>query len=147
MTKLSASAQKIQHYLEAQNTWENIQNPNFPRELALVILKRSAIYLRIPTDQIEDVITEILIYQFDYPIEHIQTIWQTVKFMGDNSVRMVFFDYISENLEHLFEENTPVTFQDIQYHIQILETEIKHLREMLILIRTQLPESMTDNVN
>jgi len=101
MTKLSASAQKIQHYLEAQNTWEKIQSPNFPRELALVILKRSAIYLRIPTDQIEDVITEILIYQFDYPIEHIQTIWQTVKFMGDNSVRMVFFDYISENLEHL----------------------------------------------
>jgi len=40
-----------------------------------------------------------------------------------------------------------VTFQDIQYHIQILETEIKHLREMLILIRTQLPEGMTDNVN
>lgn len=147
MTKLSASAQKIQHYLEAQNTWEKIQSPNFPRELALVILKRSAIYLRIPTHQIEDVITEVLIYQFEYPIEHIQTIWQTVKFMGDNSVRMVFFDYISENLEHLFEENTPVTFQDIQYHIQILETEIKHLREMLTLIRTQLPEGMTDNVN
>ena len=103
MTKLSPLAQKVRHFLEERDSWNSIKSPDFPDELAVVILKKSAVHLGISTNQIAEIVQEILISKFNYTPHDIETIWRRNEFMGEDTIQNIFSEYISDKLDDILE--------------------------------------------